>query len=135
MVPSKATCSGETPLGCPSGSMARVELSTSPETSFLWTSTRTPQPSSSSSALGEETVALLNRQTRPAQLTTTPCVIVSCRPVVADNNILIGSGSGSSPGVGAQDHSGANLGHNLVAKFNGAAVSLGGLTGRQNSPM
>eukprot|EP01051_Picozoa_sp_SAG22_P000340 SAG22_NODE_8_length_37215_cov_120.960351_8_plen_311_part_00 len=56
-------------------------------------------------------------------------------PIVADNNILIGPGSGSSVGVGAQDHSGANLGHNLIAKFNGAAVSLGGLTGRSNSAM
>lgn len=56
-------------------------------------------------------------------------------PVVADNNILVGPGWGSSAGVVAQDHSGANLGHNLVAKFNGAAVDLHGLTGRSNSPM
>ena len=56
-------------------------------------------------------------------------------PVVADNNIFVGPGWGSSAGVVAQDHSGANLGHNLVAKFNGAAVDLHGLTGRSNSPM
>ena len=56
-------------------------------------------------------------------------------PVVADNNIFIGIGEGKSAGVVAQDHSGANLGHNLIAKFNGAAVDLHGLTGRQNSPM
>ena len=37
--------------------------------------------------------------------------------------------------MAAQDHSGPNFGHNLVAKFNGAAVALGGLTGRQNSAM
>jgi hypothetical protein len=56
------------------------------------------------------------------------------RPRV-DNNILVGPGSGSSAGVSAQDHSGANLGHNLVTNFNGAAVSLGGLTGRPNTAM
>ena len=59
-------------------------------------------------------------------------------PVVADNNILVGPGGGhkfTSAGVAAQDHSGANLGHNLVVEFNGAAVSLGGLTGRSNSAM
>jgi len=56
-------------------------------------------------------------------------------PVVADNNILVGPGAGSSAGVVAQDHSGANLGHNLITKFNGAAVDLHGLTGRSNSLM
>ncbi len=56
-------------------------------------------------------------------------------PVVADNNIFIGPGFGTSAGVVAQDHSGANLGHNLVVEFNGAAVDLHGLTGRSNSPM
>jgi hypothetical protein len=56
-------------------------------------------------------------------------------PVVADNNILVGVAEGSSGGVVAQDHSGANLGHNLIVKFNGPAVHLAGLTGRENSPM
>ena len=56
-------------------------------------------------------------------------------PVVMDNNVLIGPGWGTSSGIVAQDHSGANLGHNLVFKFGGAAVDLHGLTGRQNSPM
>jgi hypothetical protein len=57
------------------------------------------------------------------------------RSVVADNNILVGPGGGSSAGVVAQDFSGANLGHNLIVKFNGPAVDLHGLTGRGNSPM
>ena len=56
-------------------------------------------------------------------------------PVVADNNIIVGPGAGGSAGVVAQDHSGANLGHNLIVKFNGPAVDLHGLTGRENSPM
>lgn len=56
-------------------------------------------------------------------------------PVVADNNVLVGPGHGKSPGVAAQDHSGANLGHNLIVEFNGPTVDLAGLTGRENSPM
>ena len=56
-------------------------------------------------------------------------------PVVADNNIFVGPGFGSSSGVVAQDHSGANLGHNLIVDFFGSAVDLHGLTGRSNSAM
>jgi hypothetical protein len=63
------------------------------------------------------------------------CFELGAGPVVADINIIVGPGAGSSAGVVAQDHSDANLGHNLIVKFSGPAVDLHGLTGRENSPM
>eukprot|EP00662_Eupelagonemidae_sp_cell21_P056962 gene56962-biopygen42306 len=54
--------------------------------------------------------------------------------VVVDNNIVVGSGKGGG-GIGVQDASGIEFVHNIVTGFGGNAVSLGGLTGRQDSAM
>jgi len=51
-------------------------------------------------------------------------------PVVADNNILVGS-----QGIVAQDVSGTQVGHNLIVASGGYSVDLHGLTGRGNTPM